>query len=119
MVREKDSHVEYEPDLWISYFSCLPSVLQLAKSIAVGVSESTDDEIDLIETQAISTIASAIYNWSLGSSHISNTEIASTPFFRTPYLIWAFTKQLFETFLLELKMMQPVYTIHCIHSYLG
>lgn len=82
MVREKDSHVEYEPDLWISYFSCLPSVLQLAKSIAVGVSESTDDEIDLIETQAISTIASAIYNWSLGSSHISNTEIASTPFFQ-------------------------------------
>lgn len=59
LVRQKDTHVEFESDLWIRYFNCMPSVLQLANTIAVGIHKCEKAESE----NAIRVISEAIYQW--------------------------------------------------------
>lgn len=65
LVRQKDTHVEFESDLWIRYFNCMPSVLQLANTIAVGIHKCTKEESE----RAIRVVSEAIYKWAYGSSN--------------------------------------------------
>lgn len=71
MVRQKEQHVEFEPELWVSYFNCMPSVLQLACSIAIGISSCDKTQVE----HDISTVAIFIFQWLYGSNYYDNNEI--------------------------------------------
>lgn len=64
LVRQKDTHVEFESDLWIRYFNCMPSVLQLANTIAVGIHNCSKEDSE----QAIRVVSQSIYKWAHTSS---------------------------------------------------
>lgn len=70
LVRQTGSHVEFESESWISYFNCIPLVLQLANSIALGVSQCNETQTQ----QCISRIAEFIYKWAIGGFHYQNNE---------------------------------------------
>lgn len=57
MKREKKSHVEYESDMWISYFNCLPLIHQLAFHIASGISACDESQVRIV----IKVVAGYIY----------------------------------------------------------
>lgn len=68
LVREKNNHVEFESDLWIRYFNCMPSVLQLANTIAGGIHQCNPEQTE----NAIRAVSSYIYSWAI------NTKTAAT-----------------------------------------
>lgn len=72
LVRQKDTHVEFESDLWIRYFNCMPSVLQLANTIAVGIHQCEQAESE----RAIRVVSQAIYKWAYGA-YSNASEVSS------------------------------------------
>lgn len=78
IIREKKNHVEFESDAWIRYFNCIPSVLQLANMIAVGINQIEIDQ----RHSAIRTVFEAIYKWGMGFVN-TTSEITGLPQFKT------------------------------------
>lgn len=70
LVRQTGSHVEFESDSWMSYFNCIPLVLQLANSIAIGVTDCKEEQIN----SSIVRIAQFIYRWAIGGFHYTSNE---------------------------------------------
>lgn len=76
LVRQKDTHVEFESDLWIRYFNCMPSVLQLANSIAVGIHNCKVEDSE----RALRVISEAIYRWAFFSTNEGLEVLSEPPF---------------------------------------
>lgn len=74
LVREKNNHVEFESDLWIRYFNCMPSVLQLANTIAGGIYQCNPEQTE----NAIRAVSSYIYSW-VTNTKSTSTEISNDP----------------------------------------
>lgn len=58
--RENGEHVLYESERWIYWYSTMPFILQLARSVAVGVQDSPPDKLP---ARGIRAIASALIAW--------------------------------------------------------
>lgn len=62
MRRHKLKHVEYESDVWISFFNAMPYVLQLANVVSSGIEECDEKEAHV----CIRAVATLLAKWSFG-----------------------------------------------------
>lgn len=60
MIRQLDTHVEYENETWVYFFTTMPFVHQLANAIASGALECTFDQV----RESISCISALMIRWS-------------------------------------------------------
>lgn len=59
MIRQLDTHVEYENETWVYFFTTMPFVHQLANAVATGALECTFEQV----SESISCIATLMIRW--------------------------------------------------------
>lgn len=62
MRRQTLKHVEYESDVWISFFNAMPYVLQLANVVSSGIQDCGEEEAHA----CIRAVATLLSEWSFG-----------------------------------------------------
>lgn len=79
MIRQIDTHVEYESDMWIRYFNCMPSILELGSAISVGAYDCSSIQV----ADTVTIISNAIFNWAFGNSGLHGEIAQHNPSMRS------------------------------------
>lgn len=119
IIRQTSKHVEYESDIWTSFFNAMPYVLQLAHVIAKGIQDCDAEK----GKDTIRAVSKLIINWTGGKyrNRFPESEIREYP---TPGIVRlkydGIEQQVREFRALAFRVeMQRISLHHPLHAYLS